>query len=547
VAGLLGLVALLLLHVWWLVRIRSNAFREYDEAGYLSIALRNSQAYEDGGLLAGLRAALSETLEAPLAPALAVPALHVAGDRTGAAWSVQLLALAVLGLAAYGVARRCCAGWWPLLAAGVVVTTPLVIDYARLFHFALPAAALLMSATWAVLRSDALLRWRWAVLAGLLLGLAALTRTMMLAYLPGLGSAALLLALATATDRRRRLLGWVWMVLTTALTASVWYVPHARAVGGYLLASGYGRRSAEFGSGPPFSRGALLQAVRTVLDDVRVPLAVALSLAALAGVVAHVAKPLAGRSLSSAPATTLVLVVCEGMLAMSSSGNQGTAFALPWLPHLVVLVVAGLPAVARPLRRVLAVLLAVAALGALLVSSAVLPGLRPVRVDLPGVGEVRVLDPRGVVHEEAGALGDTSNGGPLPAAVAEVAAFTDEVAAEVVTQADAKGDALRLLDAAGDPLLNSTRYALSVREQAHRELVVASFHPRDTDGSVQQLAQEIETLRMPFLMTGQPGRSVSFGIVQARVERAAQLAGYRVVRHFRAYDGRVYSLWQRSR
>jgi len=542
----IGLAGLLGLHVWWLAQFRADGFREYDEAGYLSIALRNTHAFEDGGLPVGLRMAVSENVQAPLVPTLAVPALILADGRTSAAWSVQLLSLVILTLAAAAVARRCCPGRWPLLAAGVVATLPSVTDYARLFHFALPATALLMMATLAVLDSDGLLSRRHAILAGFLLGLMTLTRTMTLGYIPGLGCAALLLAVACRGERRRRLTNWLLIVGTTAATASLWYLPHARSVGAYLLGSGYGSDSAEFGSSQPFSPAALLDTCRVVLGALRLPLAVGLGLAAIVGaavVVKHV--PPWRRAITSNQAV-LLLVVAEGILVLVSTPNEGTAFELPFIPHIIVLAVSGLAVAPRVPGRLVGGILAAASLAGLLASSALVPGLRPLIVAVPGAGAIRVLDPRGVIHSEAEPLGDTSHGRKLPSQVQATRAFADEVALTVISRADEHNVALRLIDAAGDPLLNSTRYRLAARELARRELVVRSFHPRDSGDSITAMAAQMRTTAAPFIITGEPRGEAAFGIVQTDVEQAVLQAGYRSFRTLEADDGRLFRLWEFS-
>jgi hypothetical protein len=457
-----------------------------------------------------------------------------------------LLALAVLTLAAFAVARRCCAGRWPLLAAGVVATMPMVTDYARLFHFALPAAALLMVATLAVLDSDRLLSTRHAVLAGVSLGLMTLTRTMTIGYLPGLGCAALLLAVAGSDERGRRLKNWLLMVATTAATASIWYLPHARSVGAYLWGAGYGPGSSEFGRSQPFSSAAFRETFHALPDAFRLPLAVALALAAITGITVLVRRPPSWQRIVASNRTVLLLVAAEGTLALASTRNEGTAFELPWLPHIVVLVVSGLAVGPLLIRRLSAGLLAGASLVGLLASNALIPGLRPVVVPVPSFGDVRVLDPRGQIHFEAERLGDTSEGRRLPAQVQAIQTFADDVARALITRADVTHARLSLVDAAGDPLLNSTRYSLAAQELARRSLAVRSFHPRDSGGSIPDMTEQMRDMAAPFMITGEPRGAAAFGIVQAEVEQAAILAGYREFRTLRAYDRRLFRLWEHT-
>jgi 4-amino-4-deoxy-L-arabinose transferase-like glycosyltransferase len=98
---------------------------------------------------------------------------------TGPIYSIFLV------LATYGVARHLMPARWAALAALCVGTAPVVSDFSRLFHFAVPAAALLTAALWALLSSDGLRRTRWVVAAGVLLALMLTARTMTVSYVPG--------------------------------------------------------------------------------------------------------------------------------------------------------------------------------------------------------------------------------------------------------------------------------------------------------------------------------------------------------------------------
>lgn len=57
--------------------------------------------------------------------------------------------------------------------------------FAREYVFALPAAALLSCAVYALLRSDALRARYWAIACGVTLGLMVLARAMTIAFVPG--------------------------------------------------------------------------------------------------------------------------------------------------------------------------------------------------------------------------------------------------------------------------------------------------------------------------------------------------------------------------
>lgn len=553
--GLLVLLLVLaIVHVWWLVHVRAGGPVEYDEAGYLAIAFRDLHGAQDAGATGLVHAVLGQAPEAPLVPLLAVPTLALGGGALGAAWAVEVVALLALVAVTAALARQLVEPRLALLAAAVVGTIPIVTDFSRLFHFAVPATALLTAATWSVLRSDGLLRHRWAISAGALLGLMVLARTMTLAYLPGVGGAALLLALLRPVDRTRRLVGWGLLVATTAVVASSWYLTNARSVASYLIGTGYGARAAEYGpQSSPLSPTFWVRGLGQLVRDARLPLAVVLVVAGGTACVAawpsvraafRSRRPLA---LLNTDAGFLVVIVVEGYLALTSTRNQGTAFSMPWLPALVVLAVAGLAHLHVPvLRGGVSVALLAVSVGALLVQSSLVGVARPVTVRVPSIGEVAVLDPRGLIHREVESLDPAAvaAGGKLPPVSRGLRPLAASVAAAVLQRADRDGRATRLLDAVGDPLINSTRYALEANVVLRRSLAVGSFHPRDGAQTVGSDRALLTADGAPFLMTGQVTGVASFGIVQAQVVAAAQQAGYRVVDAFRTPDGRTLQLWE---
>ena len=103
---------------------------------------------------------------------------------------------ALLIVGSYAVARRLLDPWPSALVALVVATTPYVVNFSRMYYFAVPTATFFMVAIWCFLRSDALARPAWAVGGGVALGLAVLTRTMALPLVAGVLGAALVQAAA---------------------------------------------------------------------------------------------------------------------------------------------------------------------------------------------------------------------------------------------------------------------------------------------------------------------------------------------------------------
>jgi 4-amino-4-deoxy-L-arabinose transferase-like glycosyltransferase len=165
-----------LIDAWWLHRFRPSAPPEYDESGYMAIALRDFHALGSGGIGGLVSAYIHQVPEAPLVPLVTVIPYAILGAGVGTSIVTEMVAVAGLALATYALARRVVKSAWAALAAVVAISLPVVSDYSRIFHFAVPAAALLTAAAWALARSDGMRSRRWAVAAGVLTGCTALAR-----------------------------------------------------------------------------------------------------------------------------------------------------------------------------------------------------------------------------------------------------------------------------------------------------------------------------------------------------------------------------------
>ena len=86
--------------------------------------------------------------------------------------------MVLLTFATYGIGERLAGPRLGALAALVVATSHGTFIFAREYIFALPTAALLACAMYALLRSERLEIRRWAIACGAALGLMVLARTM---------------------------------------------------------------------------------------------------------------------------------------------------------------------------------------------------------------------------------------------------------------------------------------------------------------------------------------------------------------------------------
>jgi hypothetical protein len=558
---LLGAIAALFaLQVAWLARFRFGYVTEWDESGYISIALRNTHALTADGPFSLISTVLEQGVQAPLVPLAAVLPNVIFGSGVDASLLVEPAFFALLVAATYGIARRLMNPWWALLAALVVATAPVVSDYTRIFHFSVPAAALLSSALWALMKSEGLRRRRWAIACGLLLGLMVLARSMTIAYLPGFAVAAALPILLDGDGRRERLVNVGLLCLSGVVLAGLWYLPNAESVGSYLLNFGYGAESEAYGA--EHSKLAIAYWTReigAVVDELYVPLSAVLALCALAALAsALVARGRIGASreeltawLRSDVALALV-IVAEGYLALTSSKNQGTAFALPWLPVLVVLVCAATARInQRPLRVAAAVLLSSVALLNLTMKGDVISGLaEPRAADLPLLGEKTVIDGRGIVQNEVAAAGYPT--GPpteqMPELEKEWLPFAGDLARAMIEYAEARGEEPQIAWGFDDLLLNNTRVSLGSELALSRPLPTVFLKPFPEGDSAASYRQQMQEADSNLVIVGERGPGITgIHLTRGRVDAAARELGFDPVKNFTAPDGRQLTVWWRQR
>jgi hypothetical protein len=547
----------LVLHVVWLARFRHGYVTEWDESGYMQFSLSNFDALHDQGLWTFAKTVGGRETFGPLLPLVASLAYPIVGR--GVFGGLLVLPLFFVGLvgAAFALARQFVSDSWAVVAALAVAAIPAVIDYTRLFHFALPATACLTAALWALVRSDGLRRARWAAAFGLFVALTLLARTMTVAYLPGLALAAGTQFLVGAPDLRVKIRNLAIAAAAAGLVAGPWYIRNARSVYDSLVGSGYGEGAEPFGRHYPIaSWGYWTKELRLDLSYMWLPLAGALLLCfgiALAYSVARhrrsigPSRPLSARS---AGVLALVLVVLEGYLVLTSSRNEGTGFSLPWLPALVILgVIAAASIPARALRVVLAGVLVVLSIGAVLSKSGWVEPLAKVRaVSVPGLGEVKVTDGRGIIQTEVvGAgydIGPATQ--PLPAMHRRWLPLARDIVGWSMRRAEQQGEPLHLTLGLDDLIVSNSRLILAAQLWFHRFLPVdylRSFPDGDTVASYRR--QLLSPTPENALITGEPRRGAT--ITRRKVEAAARSLGFIPVKSFTMPDGRKIRIWWRER
>jgi hypothetical protein len=555
VAGIVG--AMLVLHVVWLVRFRHGYVTEWDESGYMQFSLSNFDALHDQGLWTFAKTVGGRETFGPLLPLVTSLAYPIVGRGVFSGLLVLPLFYAGLVGAAFALARQLVSDSWAVVAALAVAAIPAITDYARLFHFALPATACLTAALWALIRSHGFERSRWAAAFGLFVALMLLARTMTVAYTPGLALAVGTQFLVGTADFRTRLRNVTLAAVTALIVAGPWYVRNTSSVYDALVGSGYGEGAVPFGRHYPVaSWGFWTKELRLDLSYMGLPLAGVLFLCfglALAYLLARhkrLSRPHLPLTVRSAGVLALVLVILEGYLVLTSSRNEGTGFALPWLPALVILgVVAAASIPARAIRVALASILVLVSLAAVLSKSGWVQPLAEVRaVSVPGLGRVEVTDGRGIIQTEiVGAGYDIGRATePPPAMHRRWLPLARDVVGWSMARAERRGEELNLTLGFEHLIFSNSRLILAAQLWYHEFLPVdylRSFPDGDTVASYRR--QLNSPTPQNALITGDPPGDT--GISRRNVESAARSLGFVPVKSFTMPDGSNIQVWWRDR
>lgn len=328
--------------VLWYQAVRLGGPVDIDEAGYLASAFRSAPV----GPLSGVARATVEIWKGgtngPLLPMVTVPFQVLGGRGMGFSYLPNLGFFALLVFVIYGLARRFSPPWWSAFAAVLVATAPAITDYSRHYHFAVPSTALFAFSVLALVRSERFQHRTWSIAFGVGLGLTVLSRTIMVAFAPGLVlAAALACARASGAQKRRAWSDLVLSLVVALVVAGSWYLFSWHRVLDYLTGFGYGPESYTFGATSIVSfQFWFSDLVNVVSFGFYVPLAALLVLGAVVGW--HSVRRTGdafGRAWRS-DAALVAVPLAVGFLALLTSRNTGSAFVLPLIPLIVVLVVA---------------------------------------------------------------------------------------------------------------------------------------------------------------------------------------------------------------
>ena len=523
---------------------------QIDEAGYLSIAENDRIGFQSEGLGGWVDAVLDQAPHAPLASAL-TSVLLVIHEGSMPGFVVLAFFLILLTIAVYGIGERLAGPRYGALAAVVVASLPGVSTLSRTFVFALPAAALMACAVYALLRAERLQRAGWAIACGAAIGAMLLARTMTVAFVPGVIAAGVVgLACLPREQWRRGLLNLGLLILAAIAVAAPWYVPNFDLVAEYLTEFGYGERSAEYGASHSIISWDRWTDVfaRISAQDLYLLLA-ALLVVALAVLLVDAVRRVTGsedrgaalRDLLAGDAAAVTIVVAAGYLALSSSRNVGLGFTLPisvLLPPLAILALRRHPRATVPAIAALGAIALVNLLAAFTFSEEV---SRQRSVDVPAFGSIPLIDGTPLAVEQIRIQID----GPETRFDDRDAAYVTAAGRLAETLYARLGDQV-VAFGSRNRVLNTNTVMLAGLRQYNAAIPMAQL--RSTDGPTAEdfaarLAETDFGLPQVVVTTSTNARDFEPRVDQVPVEKAARSLGMRRVQAIRLPDGRQMRVW----
>ncbi len=547
-----AVLALAALDVWWLARFRHGYPLDIDEAYNASTALVDYFALRSGGAHAWWEAVQTQAPNAPLVPALASLSFVLTAGVLQS-FAVLIGFMAVLGFATFGIGERLAGPRLGALATLAVLTCAGAFAFTRELIFALPAAALLAGAVYALLRSEGLQRRRWAIACGVALGLMLLARTMTVAFVPGVLLAAGLAIAVRDGPRGRALINLGLAILTAAAVAATWYWRNLQPVYDYLTGFGYGDQADQYGPAHELlSWGRFSGVGERIAADLLLPL----SLIVLAGLLLAAVEAVrrirgsserggALRELAGSEAFCVAVVFAVGYLALISSRNVGNGFTFPLavlLPPLAVVALRRRPRALVPVAALIG-LLATLNVAASTDLSATLSRSRAVSV--PSLGSVPWLRgvPNAVAAIRAQAPGPETRFDPAERGWPRA----DEALAGYLVELQGSAPPPIVAFGARNRIVNTNTVGLATLLLFHRSLLPAQLTSEAGDSVSAYRAALGDRAHGPgiLLTTSTEAGDYAPVVNQRRVEAAARGRGFRLVHTLTLPDRRRLRVWSR--
>lgn len=559
-----GIAAIAAMDLWWVATYRHNQPLTIDEAGYIAFAVMDHLALHGGGLHALWETVNSQAPYAPLLPFITSLAYVL---KTGVleAFCVLIGFLVLLAFAGYGIGERLAGPRFGALSALVVATLPGTFLFTREYVFALPAAALLSCAVYALLRSDGLRSQRWAIACGIALGLMLLARTMTIAFVPTLFIAATVSIVVRAKyaahptgQLGRRFLHLGSMALVAFAVAAPWYIRNFKAVWDYLTSYGYGAQSAYYGPNHSLLSWDRWRDVasRIVFTDLLVPLAVLVLVALIAATTVAIRRLVQAEDRRSATiellgsdAFTVAIIVIGCYLALTSSRNGGEGFTIPvavLLPPLAVIALRHL----RTIAIVMSLIVLALVVGLNVASSTDLWSSLATRrfVSVPSFGTLPWING---TPQAVSAIREQDPGPSTRFVDTDLGwqkANTD--LASIVLRLSAEGSHEPVAFASRNRALNTSTLLLAGVLDRSTSIWLAQL-TAEPDDAVSTYCRELSSTAfgMPGILVTMSSEAGDIApvITQSYAETAARRIGFHRVRTMTLPDGRLLRVWVRGK
>ncbi|MGB6058737.1 MAG: glycosyltransferase family 39 protein [Microthrixaceae bacterium] len=236
------------LNIVWLVRERSSFGYTADEARILPRAYQLSIDLRTYGLRGLWVSWTQDPVSPPFLSVLAAP-MAFAFDSVVAVVATVNGFLLVLLLSAYRIARDLGGRVAGIVALLVLAAMPGVIWWSRVFEQIVPGSAMWLLTILLVMRSDQFRSMPHRIGAGLALGIALVTRAMLIGFLPVLAVALIIQNLALKRGQRARPVHVAQFVSIATVVAATWWWKAFSFVTEYFRVAGYGHPSYDRATG----------------------------------------------------------------------------------------------------------------------------------------------------------------------------------------------------------------------------------------------------------------------------------------------------------
>jgi hypothetical protein len=244
-----GVVTFVAITVWWLTQ--DNRVQVSDDGLHTLLAFGIHDQLASGDLTTWFT---EFNTYPPLAHLLGAIAVFVTGKSPmGAIVISNLVFVPLLAVSCYGIGRLAYGSRAGLLAGLFALGTPIFVSQMHMFMLDPPQAAMVAASAWAILASRRFERVGVAVLAGVAVGLALMTKSTSVIFLAGLVAVALL------RGGWRHWRGLLSFLAVAAVISLPWYAYHLHQLSGLVEGQGGTGAAPSAEAAPPLlSRASLL-------------------------------------------------------------------------------------------------------------------------------------------------------------------------------------------------------------------------------------------------------------------------------------------------